>query len=49
MSCRSRRVPPDKPQLAASYLIVVAALVVILLPTILNFWLGHAPVVNLSP
>ncbi len=49
MECRSGRVPQDKPPLAATYMIVVAALVVVLLPTFLNLLFGHGPFLNLAP
>ncbi len=49
MPCRSRRPPPQKPPVKATYVMVFAALAVILLPTLLNAWLGHVPTLNLLP
>jgi hypothetical protein len=34
---------------AATYLIVFAALVIVLLPTLLNLWLGPTPLTHVAP
>lgn len=49
MPGRSRHPSHHEPPERATYLVVLAALIVILLPTLLNAWLGYVPVLKLVP
>jgi hypothetical protein len=49
MPGRSPHPYDQEPPVVATYLILLATLIVILLPTLLNAWLGHVPVLKLVP